>query len=80
MRGRVMPRQALGIALREARGTQKLRDVAALAGVSYNYISQVENGKKEISSELLIPLCEALDVKPSRVLYNAAVELNKVGS
>jgi transcriptional regulator with XRE-family HTH domain len=41
------------------------------------YISEVERGKKEISSELLYCLCDALDTPLSKVLTSVAFEYDK---
>lgn len=63
-------RQLIGEVLRTqriARG-MTLRDVSAAARVSLGYISEVERGQKEASSELLSALCEALDIPLSQVL------------
>ena len=45
-----------------------LREVSAEARVSLGYISEIERGQKEASSELLASLCSALDVPLSEVL------------
>jgi transcriptional regulator with XRE-family HTH domain len=45
-----------------------LREVSALARVSLGYISEIERGQKEASSELLAALCAALDIPLSEVL------------
>ncbi len=45
-----------------------LREVSAEARVSLGYISEIERGQKEASSELLASLCAALDVPLSDVL------------
>ena len=45
-----------------------LREVSADARVSLGYISEIERGQKEASSELLASLCAALDVPLSDVL------------
>jgi transcriptional regulator with XRE-family HTH domain len=45
-----------------------LRQVSADARVSLGYISEVERGQKEASSELLAAICAALDVPLSEVL------------
>ncbi|UPK77137.1 helix-turn-helix transcriptional regulator [Nocardioidaceae bacterium SCSIO 66511] len=52
-----------------------LREVSAKARVSLGYISEVERGQKEPSSELLAALCEALEVSLSRVLRDVSVQL-----
>ena len=66
----ILVRRLLGDVLRELRLEQgrTLRDVSADARVSLGYISEIERGQKEASSELLSALCEALDVPLSGVL------------
>ncbi len=67
-------RTHLGSALRVARVSQgrTLRDVAKNARVSLGYLSEVERGQKEASSELLNSICTALDLQLSRVLTDVA--------
>ncbi|CAN7392287.1 helix-turn-helix domain-containing protein [Knoellia sp. LjRoot47] len=66
----ILLRHELGEALRERRQLQgrTLRDVAATASVSLGYLSEIERGVKEASSELLAAICLALDVPLSVVL------------
>ena len=45
-----------------------LRELSAAARVSLGYISEIERGQKEASSELLAALCQALDLPLSEVL------------
>ena len=78
-------RTHLGSALRAARVSQErtLRDVAKSAKVSLGYLSEVERGQKEASSELLNSICIALDLQLSRVLTDvsnkvAATEVKKL--
>mgnify|MGYP006267026489 CR=1 FL=1 len=68
-------REALGVALRQRRASAKLslRDVARQAGVSLGYLSEVERGHKEMSSELLTAVCGALGIDVS-VLIRAAAD------
>lgn len=63
-------RQLVGEVLRERRRARgmTLRDVSAKARVSLGYISEVERGHKEPSSELLAALATALDIPLSEVL------------
>lgn len=63
-------RDALGGTLRDARTSQNrtLRDVSMAANVSLGYLSEVERGRKEASSELLASICDALDLQMSDVL------------
>ncbi|WP_299057214.1 helix-turn-helix transcriptional regulator [uncultured Nocardioides sp.] len=66
----VVFRSLLGQVLRRLRTERglTLRQVSADARVSLGYISEVERGRKEASSELLASLCAALDVALSDVL------------
>ena len=66
----VLFRRLLGDVLREKRTERglTLREVSADARVSLGYISEIERGQKEASSELLASLCGALDVPLSDVL------------
>lgn len=63
-------RRMLGDVLRERRSELglTLREVSGVARVSLGYISEIERGQKEASSELLASLCTALDVPLSDVL------------
>lgn len=63
-------RDALGETLRDARNRQNrtLRDVSTAANVSLGYLSEVERGRKEASSELLASICDALDLELSDLL------------
>lgn len=66
----VLFRRLLGDVLRAQRMERgmTLREVSAEARVSLGYISEIERGQKEASSELLASLCTALDVRLSDVL------------
>ena len=66
----VLFRRVLGDVLRRERMLQglTLREVSATARVSLGYISEIERGQKEASSELLSSLCGALDTPLSDVL------------
>ncbi|BBY21406.1 transcriptional regulator ClgR [Mycobacterium stomatepiae] len=66
-------REVIGEVLRLARTTQgrTLREVSDTARVSLGYLSEVERGRKEASSELLNAICDALDVPVSTVLTDA---------
>ncbi len=66
----VLFRRLLGDVLRDLRMQRgmTLRGVSAEARVSLGYISEIERGQKEASSELLASLCSALDVPLSDVL------------
>lgn len=66
----VLFRRLLGEVLRSRRIRQgrTLRQVSADARVSLGYISEIERGQKEASSELLASICAALDVPLSEIL------------
>ena len=66
----VLLRELLGESLREERVAQgkTLREVSKGARVSLGYLSEVERGQKEASSELLGSICAALDLPLSVVL------------
>ena len=66
----VLFRRLLGDVLRARRigRGMTLRAVSAEARVSLGYISEIERGQKEASSELLASLCQALDVSLADVL------------
>jgi transcriptional regulator with XRE-family HTH domain len=66
----VLLRHLLGDALRRLRLRQgrTLREVSGAARVSLGYLSEVERGQKEASSELLSSICSALGTPLSQVL------------
>lgn len=66
-------REVVGDVLRRARTSQgrTLREVSDSARVSLGYLSEVERGRKEASSELLRAICCALEVPLSSVLFDA---------
>jgi len=70
----VLFRRLLGDVLRNKRLQRgmTLRDVSAEARVSLGYISEIERGQKEASSELLASLCAAMDVPLSEVLRDVS--------
>jgi transcriptional regulator with XRE-family HTH domain len=73
----IVLRRLLGDVLRRKRQRQgrTLREVSAAARVSLGYLSEVERGQKEASSELLGAICAALDVPMSEVLREVSEEL-----
>ena len=73
----VLVRDAVGQILRAARTSQgrTLRDVARDARVSLGYLSEVERGQKEASSELLSAICSALGLTLSGVFSEVSAEL-----
>ncbi len=70
----VLFRRMLGDVLRGARMHRgmTLRELSAQARVSLGYISEIERGQKEASSELLASLCQAMDLPLSTVLRDVA--------
>lgn len=70
-------RESVGEVLRQARTAQgrTLREVSDSARVSLGYLSEVERGRKEASSELLNAICAALEVPLSAVLFDAGTRL-----
>ena len=71
----ILLRHELGDELRRLRLRQgrTLREVSSAARVSLGYLSEVERGQKEASSELLAAICAALDV-PLSALLDGVVE------
>jgi XRE family transcriptional regulator, stress-response regulator len=70
-------REVIGEVLRRARISQgrTLREVSDSARVSLGYLSEVERGRKEASSELLNAICDALGAPLSAVLIDAGERL-----
>ena len=70
-------RESVGLALRNARTEQSrtLRDVARDARVSLGYLSEVERGQKEASSELLNSICEALGLTLGSLMVEVSREI-----
>ena len=79
---RPLLREALGSVLRGMRGEagRTLRDVAVAARVSPGYLSEIERGRKEASSELLAAVSEALDVSLGEILIRASLEVSPPGA
>ncbi len=74
-------RDVIGDVLREERCSQDrtLADVAGEAAVSLQYLSEIERGRKEVSSDLLEAVCDSLELEVAEVLERAARQL-RVGS
>ena len=70
-------REVIGDVLRRVRTSQgrTLREVSDSARVSLGYLSEVERGRKEPSSELLNAICDALEVPLSEVLIGAGEQM-----
>ncbi|GAB3549270.1 hypothetical protein GCM10027404_14660 [Arthrobacter tumbae] len=73
----VVLRHEIGDVLRDVRQRQgrTLREVSHSARVSLGYLSEVERGQKEASSELLSSICSALDVPLSIMLREVSDRL-----
>jgi transcriptional regulator with XRE-family HTH domain len=72
-------RHLIGAALRRARQRQgrTLREVADAARVSMPYLSEVERGRKEASSEVLAAICRALGLQLSDLLEEVRQDLTR---
>jgi transcriptional regulator with XRE-family HTH domain len=72
-------RQVVGETLRGLRMHQRrtLREVSGTARVSLGYLSEVERGQKEPSSELLAAICSALDVELSELFAEVSQTLRR---
>ena len=73
----IVLRQVIGDELRRRRQDQgrTLRDVSGATAVSLGYLSEVERGQKEASSELLAAICGALEVSLSDVLASVSTQV-----
>jgi transcriptional regulator with XRE-family HTH domain len=73
----ILIRRLLGDVLRRKRQDEgrTLRQLAAAARISPGYLSEIERGQKEPSSELLAAICEALEARLSDVLREVSIEL-----
>jgi transcriptional regulator with XRE-family HTH domain len=76
-RQRPLLRTTLGEVLRRLRLEQSrtLADVAREAKVSMPYLSELERGRKEASSEVLAAICAALSVELAELLAQVGREL-----
>jgi transcriptional regulator with XRE-family HTH domain len=75
----LLVREVIGDVLRQARTSQgrTLREVSDSARVSLGYLSEVERGRKEPSSELLNAICDALAIPLSTVLIDAGERMER---
>lgn len=64
-------RDAIGAVLRERRFEQGLQ-LRQMGAVSIGYVSEVERGKKEVSSEVLQSLCDTLEISVPDFLRRTA--------
>lgn len=76
----ILLRRVLGDALRARRQAQHrtLREVSGAANVSLGYLSEIERGHKEASSELLSAICEALGAQMSQLMREVSDTLELV--
>lgn len=74
----IVLRDVLGAELRRRRMQQgrTLLDVSTAARVSLGYLSEVERGRKEVSSECLAAICGALHIPMSGLLASVAAEVS----
>lgn len=70
----VLLRKVIGDTLRARRLAQHrtLREVSTAANVSLGYLSEIERGHKEASSELLASICDALGAPLSEMLNDVS--------
>ena len=78
----ILIRRELGDVLRERRQAQgrTLREVSASAAVSLGYLSEIERGEKEASSELLSSICAALGLPISHMLSSVSQRVARLES
>ncbi|BBY85216.1 helix-turn-helix domain-containing protein [Mycolicibacterium tokaiense] len=72
-------RELLGRRLRDIREHRgdRLVDVAARAGVSPQYLSEIERGRKEPSSEMIAAICGALEIRLIRLLGTLSSDITR---
>ena len=73
----IVMREVIGDELRRRRQDQgrTLREVSGAAAVSLGYLSEVERGHKEASSELLAAICDAWDISRSELLASVSTQM-----
>jgi len=76
----LLVRREIGDVLRELRQAKghTLRQVAGRASVALGYLSEIERGQKEASSEILYSVAEALDVPISQIMFQVSERLAAV--
>ncbi len=74
----VLMRHEIGDVLRDFRQQQgaTLRQISSRASVALGYLSEVERGQKEASSEILAAIAEALDTPLSVILHEVSDRLS----
>ncbi|MFB2598820.1 helix-turn-helix domain-containing protein [Herbiconiux sp. P17] len=75
-------RHAIGHVLRRIRLERRLtlRDLARDSRVSVPYLSEIERGRKEVSSEILATVCRVLDLSLADLLVAVSGELGAAAS
>jgi transcriptional regulator with XRE-family HTH domain len=75
-------RHAIGHVLRRIRLERRLtlRDLARDSRVSVPYLSEIERGRKEVSSEILATVCRVLDLSLADLLVAVSRELGTAAS
>jgi len=76
----VLLREVIGSQLRNARKEQgaTLRDISTKANVALGYLSEIERGQKEPSSELLSSICVALEISVSTLMRAVTNEAARI--
>ena len=74
---RILFRVVLGAVLRARRqeAARTLREVSRAAQVSLGYLSEIERGQKEASSELIGSVCRALGLTQSQIFNDVATQM-----
>ena len=73
----ILVREAMGETIRDLRmkSARTLRDVSADAQVSLGYLSEIERGQKEASSEVVSWIADALGVSVAELMLEVAERL-----
>jgi transcriptional regulator with XRE-family HTH domain len=73
--------EALGRTIKVIRTDQGIerRDLAKRAGISYSYLTEIENGNKPPSSSVLAPIAEALGLRMSQLIEAAEARMESQG-
>lgn len=76
----MLMRHAIGSVLRRLRTERgaTLRELSESSRISVPYLSEIERGRKEASSEILAALCRVLDVTESELLSQVVAEFGRV--
>jgi transcriptional regulator with XRE-family HTH domain len=73
--------RALGRTIKVLRTDQGIgrRDLATRAGISYSYLTEIENGRKPPSNSVLSPIADALHVRLHELIADAEDRLATMG-